>query len=68
MCRELMHILSFWGDNVCRVRQNVPLKVHILSSVTNCALATKCAVTHLSFDVGFICSTLTHCGVSDLSV
>ena len=23
---------------------------------------------HLSFDVGFICSTLTHCGVCDLSV
>ena len=45
MCRERMHILSFWGDNVCSVRPNVPLKVHILSSATNCAGATKCAVT-----------------------
>ena len=57
MCRERLHILSFSGDNVCRVRQNVPLKVHILSLnvplkvhilslATNCAGATKCAVTH----------------------
>ena len=45
MCRERLHILSLWGDNVCRVRQNVPLKVHILSPATNCAGATKCAVT-----------------------
>ena len=45
MCRERLHILSFSGDNVCRVRQNVPLKVHILSPATNCAGATKCAVT-----------------------
>ena len=46
MCRERLHILSFSGDNVCRVRQNVPLTVHMLSPVTNCAGATKCAVTH----------------------
>ena len=45
MCREQLHILSLSGDNVCRVRQNVPLRVHILSSATNCAGATKCAVT-----------------------
>ena len=45
MCRERLHILSFSGDNVCRVRQNVPLRVHILSPATNCAGATKCAVT-----------------------
>ena len=45
MCRERLHILSLWGDNVCRVRQNVPLKVHILSPATNCVGATKCAVT-----------------------
>ena len=45
MCREQLHILSFSGDNVCRVRQNVLLKVHILSPATNCAGATKCAVT-----------------------
>ena len=48
MCREQLHILSLSGDNVCRVRQNVPLRVHILSSVTNCAGATKCAVTAIS--------------------
>ena len=48
MCRERLHILSFSGDNVCRVRQNVPLKVHILSPATNCAGATKCAVTRLA--------------------
>ena len=46
MCRERLHILSFSGDNVCRVRQNVPLRVHMLSPATNCAGATKCAVTH----------------------
>ena len=34
------------GDNLCRVWQNVPLRVHILSLATNCAGATKCAVTH----------------------
>ena len=45
MCRERLHILSFSGDNVCRVRQNVLLKVHILSPATNCAGTTKCAVT-----------------------
>ena len=45
MCREQLHILSLSGDNVCRVQQNVPLRVHILSSATNCAGATKCAVT-----------------------
>ena len=45
MCLERLHILSFSGDNVCRVRQNVPLKVHILSPATNFAGATKCAVT-----------------------
>ena len=45
MCREQLHILSLSGDNVFRVRQNVPLRVHILSSATNCAGATKCAVT-----------------------
>ena len=45
MCRERLHILSFSGDNVCRVQQNVLLKVHILSPATNCAGATKCAVT-----------------------
>ena len=45
MCREQLHILSLSGDNVCRVRQNVLLRVHILSSATNCAGATKCAVT-----------------------
>ena len=49
MCRERLHILSFSGDNVCRVRQNVPLKVHILSPAINCAGATKCAVTLLYF-------------------
>ena len=47
MCRERLHILSFSGDNVCRVRQNVLLRVHILSPATNCAGATKCAVTRL---------------------
>ena len=47
MCRERLHILSSSGDNLCRVRQNVPLRVHILSPATNCAGATKCAVTHL---------------------
>ena len=45
MCRERLHILSFSGDNVCGVRQNVPLRVHILSPATNCAGVTKCAVT-----------------------
>ena len=64
MCRERLHILSFSGDNVCRVRQNVPLKVHILSLATNCAGATKCAVTrslnlvsrnHLVFRVLVLC-------------
>ena len=45
MCRERLHILSSSGDNLCRVRQNVPLRVHILSPATNCAGATKCAVT-----------------------
>ena len=45
VCRERLHILSLSGDNVCRVRQNVQLRVHILSPATNCAGATKCAVT-----------------------
>ena len=45
MCRERLHILSFSGDNVCRVRQNVPLRVHMLSKAKNCAGVTKCAVT-----------------------
>ena len=45
MCREQLHILSSSGDNVCRVRQNVPLRMHILSPTTNCVGATKCAVT-----------------------
>ena len=49
MCRERLHILSSSGDNVCRVRQNVPLRMHILSPTTNCAGATKCAVTSLLF-------------------
>ena len=31
------------------VEQNVPLKVHILSPETNCAEATKCAVTHMLY-------------------
>ena len=51
MCRERLHILSFSGDNVCRVRQNVLLRVHMLSPATNCAGATKCAVTHPKFDL-----------------
>ena len=55
MCRERLHILSFSGDNVCRVRQNVPLRVHILSSVTNCAGATKCAVTRTTTKVTLTC-------------
>ena len=57
MYRERLHILSFSGDNVCRVRQNVPLRVHMLSPATNCAGATKCAVTdpnQFSLDVVFI--------------
>ena len=45
MCRERLHILSFSGDNVCRVRPSVQLRVHILSPATNCAGAIKCAVT-----------------------
>ena len=45
LCRERLHILSPSGDNVCRVRQNMPLRVHILLPTTNCAGATKCAVT-----------------------
>ena len=49
MCRERLHILSSSGDNLCKVRQNVPLRVHILSPATNCAGATKCAVTAVSF-------------------
>ena len=59
MCRERLHILSFSGDNVCRVRQNVPLRVHILSPATNCAGATKCAVTHLQ---NLISSSLYYSG------
>ena len=47
MCRERLHILSSSDDNLCRVRQNVPLRVHILSPTTNCAGATKCALTSL---------------------
>ena len=47
MCRERLHILSSSGDNMCRMWQNVPLRVHILSPATNCAGATKCAVTLL---------------------
>ena len=49
MCRGRLHILSFSGDNVCRVRQNVPLRVHMLSPATNCAGATKCAVTDVFY-------------------
>ena len=45
MCHERLHILSPSGDNVCRGRQNVLLRVHILSWTTNCAGATKCAIT-----------------------
>ena len=41
MCCEQLHILSLLGDNVCKVRQNVPLRVHILSSATKCAV-TRC--------------------------
>ena len=33
---------------MCRVRQNVPLWVHISSPATTCAGATKCAVTDLA--------------------
>ena len=51
MCRERLHILSSSGDNVCRVRQNVLLRVHILSLTTNCAGATKCAVTGVNIEV-----------------
>ena len=58
MCRERLHILSFSGDNVCRVRQNVPLRVHILSPATNCAGATKCAVTRCTFCAAFVCFLL----------
>ena len=61
MCRERLHILSFSGDNVCRVRQNVLLKVHILSPVTNCAGATKCAVTGSYYSIHSSCRVMIVC-------
>ena len=72
MCRERLHILSSSGDNMCRVRQNVPLRVNILSPATNCAGATKCAVHGLVLHIylmtvqAYIVNFYTVCPLHDV--